>query len=109
MTKRLMGLAVLLLVALLPAAQGVAATSYEAEPVVEACVMLPDTQVMHDCAGLNAEGSCSSPCSTPHVGKSVITDSVLLLSSPCPKGYSSHSGRVLSGPDPFPPKYSTVS
>ena len=47
MTTRLMGLAVLLLVALLPVAQGVAATSFEAEPMAEACVMLPDTQVMH--------------------------------------------------------------
>lgn len=50
-----------------------------------ACVMLPDTQVMHDCAGLNAEGSCSSPCSTSHVGKSAIRDSVVLLSSPARK------------------------
>jgi len=41
MTTRLMGLAVLLLVALLPVAQGVAATSFEAEPMAEACVMLP--------------------------------------------------------------------
>ena len=104
MTKRLMGLAVIVLLALLLAAQGVAATSFEVEPMVEACVMLPDTQAMHDCAGLDAPGSCSSPCSTSHVGKSAITDSVLRLSSPCPKGYSSHSGRVLSGPDPFPPK-----
>ncbi len=85
MTTRLMGLAVLLLVALLPVAQGVAATSFEAEPMAEACVMLPDTQVMHDCAGLNAEGSCSSPCSTSHVGKSAIRDSVVLLSSPLPE------------------------
>ena len=43
MTTRLMGLAVLLLVALLPVAQGVAATSFEAEPMAEACDMLPDT------------------------------------------------------------------
>jgi len=109
MIKRLMGLAVILLVALLPVAQGVAATSFGIEPMVEACVMLPDTQAMQDCAGLNAQGSCSSTCSYSHVGKSAIPDLVLLLPSSCPKDYSSHFGRVLSGPDPFPPKYSAVS
>tara|TARA_R110000851_G_C12698686_1_gene525842 strand:- start:146 stop:460 length:315 start_codon:yes stop_codon:yes gene_type:complete len=104
MANRLIGLAVILLVALLPVAQGIAATSFEVKPMVEASVMLPDTQALHDCARLNAQGSCNSPCSTAHVGKSALTDSVLLLSSFCPKGYSSHFGRVLSGPDPFPPK-----
>lgn len=109
MTKRFMGLAAILLVVFLPVTQGVAAASFGVEPMVEACVMLPDTQAMPDCAGLNAQGSCSSPCSYSHVGKSAIPDLSLLPSSPCPKGYSSHFGRVLSGPDPFPPKYSAVS
>ena len=83
MANRLIGLAVILLVALLPVAQGIAATSFEVKPMVEASVMLPDTQALHDCARLNAQGSCNSPCSTAHVGKSALTDSVLLLSSFC--------------------------
>ena len=109
MKKRFLGLAAMLLVASFLVSQGMAATSFEVGPMAEACVLLPDTEAMPDCDMLQAQGSCSSTCISSHVARSVIPDLPLLSSSPFPRGYSSHSGRVLSGPDPFPPKYSATS
>ncbi len=109
MTKRLLGLTAMLLAAYFLVSQVGAATSHGVEPMVEACVLLPDVQEMPDCSRLLAKGSCSSTCIFSHVGKSAILDLPILSSSLCPWDQSSHSGRVLSGPDPFPPKYSAIS
>ena len=109
MTKRLLGLTAMLLAAYFLVSQVGAATSHGVEPMGEACVLLPDAQEMPDCSRLLAQGSCSSTCISSHVGKSAILDLPILSSSLFPWDHSSHSGRVLSGSDPFPPKYSAIS
>ncbi|KKN54648.1 hypothetical protein LCGC14_0590210 [marine sediment metagenome] len=108
MKKRFLGLAAMLLVASFLFSQGTAATSFEVEPMAETCVLLLDGPAMSDCAMLQVQGSCSGTCLSSYVTRSVIPDLPLLSLSPYPKAYSSHSGRVLSGPDPFPPKYSST-
>ena len=109
MTKRLLGLVAMLLAAYFLVSQGFAATSHGMEPMDEVCVLLPDVQEISNCSGLQAQGSCASMCISSLVGKPAIPDLPLLSSSLCPKDYSPHLGRVLSGPEPFPPKFPAVS
>lgn len=109
MNKRLLGLAAVLLVAYFLVSQGVAASSHGVEPMVGACFLLPDAQEMSGCSSIQAQGSCNSSCVSSHVGNPATPELPLLSSSPSPDNYSSHAGRVLSGPEPFPPKFSAVS
>ena len=109
MTKRLLGLSAILIAATFLFSQAGATAPGALEPAVGACFMMPDIPETSDCSGIQGQTSCSTTCIPSHVGESVIPEWPLPSSSPGPDTYSFHAGRLLSGPEPFPPKLSAVS
>ena len=104
MIKRLLGLVAILFLVLLPVSQGIAMISSGGEPLAETCGLLPDAPAMPDCSSLQAKGSCNSTCVCSQVGEPTIADGPLFSSPLGPNDHVPHFGRLLSGPDPFPPK-----
>lgn len=107
MTKRLLALTAMLLAAYLLVSQGFAMTVHGDESMAGACVL--DVREVPDCARLRAQGSCASMCISSLVGQAAIPDPTTLPSSFSSRDPFPHSGRVRSGPEPFPPKFSAES
>lgn len=108
LTKRFLALAAMLFVMHLLAPQGIAAVSHEMGSV-EACALSSGAQDMDNCSTSQDRESCTISCTAPSIGKLPSPDLPFLPSSPYMTGYLSHTGRLLSGPEPFPPKFFQVS